>query len=167
MTKKGKIKGKKSSTKSKKAKKLMLQYQKALFEDLKDEITVTEGVLQNLVYSEDGAGEENRALCPVYTITRQVGSKKAKKLMLQYQKALFEDLKDEITVTEGVLQNLVYSEDGAGEENRALCPVYTITRQVASQRIQEVHCNYTACWKDSKTLWIKWSVVFVCLRENT
>ena len=58
MTKKGKIKGKKSSTKSKKAKKLSYNTKKQ-FEDLKDEITVTEGVLQNLVYSEDGAGEEN------------------------------------------------------------------------------------------------------------
>ena len=55
MTKKGKIKGK---TKSKKEKTLMLQQQEE-FEHSKDEITVTEGAPQNLVYSEDAVGEES------------------------------------------------------------------------------------------------------------
>ncbi|XP_068680327.1 uncharacterized protein [Montipora foliosa] len=29
-------------------------------------------------------------------------------------------------------------------------------RQVSSQRIRAVPCNYTECWKDNKTLWMKW-----------
>ena len=72
MTKKGKIKAKKSLTKSKKAKKSMPQHQAEL-EDLQDdddhasddhELTVAERMSQDVVYSEETSEEQNVNMHP-------------------------------------------------------------------------------------------------------